>query len=143
MTRINVDIDPRKLTDEHLLAEHREIKRLPAVYNKYSKIGMPKEFTLGKGHVKFFLDKYKYTHKRYIQIYKECLSRGFNVEDYSNNWNDISQEDYNDYTPSIKDMYLLTDRIRERINESKKEFFHFYGRKITKQEAIDLLCGIK
>lgn len=143
MTRINVDIDPRKLTDEHLLAEHREIKRLPAVYNKYSKIGMPKEFTLGKGHVKFFLNKYKYTHKRYNKIYLECLQRGFNVEDYSSNWNTILQEDYNDYVPTENDDMMLKGRIIERIHNSKKQFFHYYGQKITKQEAIDLLCGIK
>ncbi len=29
MTRINVSINVKALTDEHLLAEHREIKRLP------------------------------------------------------------------------------------------------------------------
>lgn len=143
MTRINVDIDPRKLTDEHLLAEHREIKRLPAVYSKYSKTDMPKEFTLGKGHVKFFLNKYKYTHKRYNKIYLECLQRGFHVEDYSSNWNTVLQEDYNDYVPTENDNMMLKIRIIERIHNSKKTFFHYYGQKITKQEAIDLLCGIK
>ena len=30
MTRINSAISVRRLTDEHLLAEHREIKRVPA-----------------------------------------------------------------------------------------------------------------
>ena len=31
MTRINVSINVKALTDEHLLAEHREIKRLPNI----------------------------------------------------------------------------------------------------------------
>ena len=31
MTRINVSINVKALTDEHLLAEHREIKRLRSV----------------------------------------------------------------------------------------------------------------
>jgi hypothetical protein len=131
------------LTDEHLLAEHREIKRLPSVYGKFTKKDIPQVFTLGKGHVKFFLDKYKYTHKRYNKIYWECLQRGFRVEDYSSNWNIVEQEDYNDYNPTEADNMLLKMRIIERIHNSKKEFFHYYGQKITKQEAIDLLCGIK
>jgi hypothetical protein len=34
MTRINSAIDPSRLTDEHLLAEHREIKRIVQNYLK-------------------------------------------------------------------------------------------------------------
>lgn len=37
MTRINSAINVKNLTDEHLLAEHREIKRLPALYLKTNK----------------------------------------------------------------------------------------------------------
>ena len=29
MTRINVGISPAELNDKHLIAEHREIKRIP------------------------------------------------------------------------------------------------------------------
>ena len=73
MTRINAGIPPKVLTDQHLLAEHREIKRLPAVFAKNLKpTGIPKQFTLGTGHVKFFLDKGKYTLKRYKLLYAEC-----------------------------------------------------------------------
>ena len=48
MTRINVNIRVKELCREHLLAEHREIKRTPnKVGNgKYSLIGQPKEFCL-------------------------------------------------------------------------------------------------
>ena len=44
MTRINVNIRVKELCREHLLAEHREIKRTPnKVGNgKYSLIGQPK-----------------------------------------------------------------------------------------------------
>ena len=34
MTRINAGIPPKKLTNRHLLAEHREIKRIPNVIKK-------------------------------------------------------------------------------------------------------------
>ena len=34
MTRINCGVAVEQLTDEHLLAEHRELKRLPSVDDK-------------------------------------------------------------------------------------------------------------
>jgi hypothetical protein len=34
MTRINTGIPPKELTDKHLLAEHREIKRIPNCIKK-------------------------------------------------------------------------------------------------------------
>lgn len=55
MTRINSAIPVKNLTDEHLLAEHREIKRLPYFLSKAIQSGsinnIPEKFTLGKGHV--------------------------------------------------------------------------------------------
>ena len=62
MTRINCGIPPCELTDKHLMAEHREIKRIPNCIKKgrYSMTGQPEVFTLGKGHVKFFYNKLKY-----------------------------------------------------------------------------------
>ena len=73
------------LTDEHLLAEHREIKRLPAQYLLSVASGsinkIPDKFCLGKGHVLFFINKPLYTLNRYKEIREECLSRGFNVSD--------------------------------------------------------------
>ena len=59
MTRINVGIPPADLNGRHLIAEHREIKRIPNLVNRgrYSLDNQPKLFKLGKGHVKFFYDK--------------------------------------------------------------------------------------
>lgn len=47
MTRINSAISVRRLTDEHLLAEHREIKRLPACYLKAKNFGSFEKNTEG------------------------------------------------------------------------------------------------
>ena len=62
MTRINVGIPPEELTDKHLLAEHREIKRIPncIAKGKYNMDGIPDRFKLGKGHVKFFYNMNDY-----------------------------------------------------------------------------------
>ena len=58
MTRINSAIPVKCLTDEMLLAEHKEIKRLPSVLSKAIHCNsinkIPNKFCLGNGHVKFF-----------------------------------------------------------------------------------------
>ena len=119
MTRINVGIPPEELTDQHLMAEHREIKRIPNVVakGKYSMEGQPKVFKLGTGHVKFFYDKLAYLLKRYQGLYKECLKRGFNVQDYSGAWDQVPPELMNDYTPTPNDVKIIRERINERLNK--------------------------
>ena len=59
MTRINAGIPPAELTNKHLIAEHREIKRIPncIAKGKYKMEGIPDKFKLGTGHVKFFYNK--------------------------------------------------------------------------------------
>ena len=59
MTRINVAIPVEELTREHLISEHREIKRIPnMIKSGRAKIkNIPPKFKLGPGHVKFFYDK--------------------------------------------------------------------------------------
>ena len=88
MTRINVGIPPAELNGRHLIAEHREIKRIPNLVNRgrYSLDNQPDTFKLGKGHVKFFYDKLLYLKRRYDALYNECRKRGFNVQNYSSAW---------------------------------------------------------
>ena len=117
MTRINVAIDPAELTDKHLLAEHREIKRSPnMVKSGRAKIkDLPNKFTLGKGHVKFFYDKLGYLKVRYERIYEECKRRGFNIEYYGNAWENIPEELMNNYIPTKEDETIIRERINERL----------------------------
>jgi len=118
MTRINVGIPPSELTDKHLMAEHREIKRIPNCITKgrFSMDGQPKKFKLGKGHVKFFYDKCLYLLKRYIAIRDECYRRGFNVTNYSEAWNEVPGEYMGDYEPSDEDRNIIRERIAERLS---------------------------
>lgn len=138
MTRINAGIPPKTLTDQHLLAEHREIKRLPAVFAKNPKpTGIPKEFTLGTGHVKFFLDKGKYTLRRYKLLYAECIKRGFEITDYSKNWETYKRHPkYNkDHKETAEAVQLLLERISERLSTSKQKP-RFYKKEIKLSEAL-------
>ena len=67
MTRINI-VEPSELSDQHLVAEYREIfhvgsalQRTLASPNRDKLLeDRPTEFTLNKGHTKFFFDKGKY-----------------------------------------------------------------------------------
>lgn len=145
MTRINSAVLEQLLTDEHLRAEHRECKRLPKSFlkRKSSKIGLkflPDKFTFGKGHVLFFVDKGGFTLKRYRRLYKECLIRGFNVTDFSSSWK-VYGKRLKDYTPTLEEYELQIERISTRIRESSLEYFHYYGERVTKEYAIDLLRG--
>lgn len=124
MTRINCGINPIELTKEHLLAEHREIKRIPncILSGRFNLNGIPNTFTLGTGHVKFFYNKLEYLYNRYLLIYNDCIRRNYNVEDYSNAFIEAMHK-YpklcNNYTETIQDRNLLIERITERIKSAK------------------------
>lgn len=143
MTRINSAISVKRLTDEMLLAEHREIKRLPSVLSKAIQCNsinnVPNKFCLGTGHVKFFLNKMLFIFNRYKAIKNECILRKFNITDYSSNFLNIDNQYMNDYIPTNDEYNLLKERIMKRINNSNKQYFHYYGKRISKQQACSLL----
>ncbi len=147
MTRINSAIPVNCLTDEHLLAEHREIKRLPYCFERAVESGsigkIPDKFALGSGHVLFFLDKFGFVRNRYMEIHEECKCRKFNVEDYLENFErlfvDANKQFLKDYEPTEEERLMLVERISERIMKSSKRSFHYCGKAIPKTEAVQLL----
>ena len=118
MTRINVGIRPEELTTKHLIAEHREIKRIPNCIKigRYSLKGQPSEFKLGTGHIKFFYNKLEYLRKRYEEIYLKCGKRNFNVTYYGESFKNLPIELMNDYKETERDRRILQERINERLN---------------------------
>ena len=116
MTRINVGIEPSELPDAQLLAEHREIKRIPNAVAKgrcdLTKI--PDQFTLGKGHVCFFYDKLKYLLVRYRKLHKEAKRRGFNVTDFSGAWTKCPHNLMRGYRPRPRDRKIILGRFKEK-----------------------------
>jgi hypothetical protein len=117
MTRVNVGYPVKHLTRAHLIAEHREIKRIPnMVASGRAKLsGIPSAFTLGTGHVKFFYDKLGYLLKRYREIYSECISRGYNVQDYSDAWDKVPSNLMGEWSPTEKDAQIIKERIAQRL----------------------------
>ena len=118
MTRINCGIPPAELVDKHLLAEHREIKRIPNMVrsNRVNFKEIPEKFTLGKGHVRFFYNKLLYLKYRYITLYEECLRRGFNVTYLGDAWKGIHPKLMNDYNPTDEDRAIVRERLKTRLN---------------------------
>ena len=49
-------------------------------------------------------------------------------------------EDYlNDYIASEDDCKIVSERITERIDRGKLKLYHYNGKLISKQQAIDLI----
>lgn len=137
MTRINAGIAPKLLSNQHLIAEHREIKRIPNNIMRMSLPYFPKDalkkilakvpssFNLGKGHVTFFYDKIGYLHIRYLEIYFECLARGFKVTLYSQvfiycakRWPEL----YHNWEPTLESLKLIQQRLYEKDPIHYKNF---------------------
>ena len=141
--RCNCGINPKNLTDEHLFAESRELKMLPSLFKKVgikSINKVPAEFTLGRGHMLFFLYKSIYTLNRYRQGLSECHRRNISPNDESYRWSIYQNSAFNsDYQETGKEKQILINRISEKIKNSTKEYFHYYHKRISKEEAIELL----
>ena len=122
MTRINI-IPVSELTDQHLIAEYREITMVPAALTRtlnsksgFIKKKIPDRFTLNTGHVYFFYDKGLYLYNRYDNIVEEMILRGFNLDVKRLFPKGIfPSELFNDWTPNIEDQELVRDRIKEKI----------------------------
>ena len=125
MTRINL-IPVNELNTKHLVAEYREITRLPKNLMKslsrkvpFSMDEIPSQYTLGKGHVKFFYDKMLFLEKRFELLVNEMISRGYNPTYLDSSiFKPIDLKWYNDYSPNELEIELNRSRINERLSKS-------------------------
>lgn len=127
MTRINL-VEPKQLTNEHLMAEYRELPRIfTAVRNAVDKdqtpadIDIPEQYVLGTGHMKFFYNKLSYLLERYTSLYKELIDRNYNIDKAM--YADIMKaaialpgEWFNTYEPDPEAIYLNMARLCIRSN---------------------------
>ena len=132
MTRINL-VDPSELSDQHLVAEYREIFMVGSSLQRSLKsknwektlANIPKKYTLNKGHVTFFYNKGKYLYKRYKLLIKEMKNRGMNPDSErkfkTEQWPD---ELFNDWEPELDDYKVIRARIKEKI-EMKPDWYRF------------------
>ena len=100
MTRINI-VPTNELTDQHLIAEYREITMIPASLYR----------TLNS------YNKGKYLHKRYKQIVNEMKLRGFKPDVNRTFPIDVFKDNglYDDWIPTLEDYKVIRERIDEKI----------------------------
>ena len=132
MTRINL-VDPSELSDQHLVAEYREIFMVGSSLQRSLKsknwaktlANIPEKYTLNRGHVTFFYNKGKYLYKRYDSLVEEMKKRGMNPDpDRRFKTEQWPKELFKDWEPESKDYEVIRARIQEKI-EMKPEWYRF------------------
>jgi len=135
VTRINI-VPVAELTNAHLAAEYRELPRVSnlawkwqerlddqIVHNVYRELSdnchIPEQYTLGKGHVKFFYNKGAYLKNRFEnEIVPELRKRGYSLSYTKYRMHPDGLND--DWMPDEEAMAINRARINERLN-SKRE----------------------
>jgi len=132
MTRINV-LPVEELTDQHLMAEYRELPMVMGSLRRslVAKNGLPKGgkfYTLNAGHVKFFYDKGKFLHRRYLMLIAELTKRKYNLDPERKACFQVFIDNglYNDWVPDDNAYVINRQRINERI-AMKREWYRYYG----------------
>ena len=142
MARINVGINPKYLSDQHLIAESVEITMITGNLRKNNyeiKGDIPENYCLGKGHMNFFKPKLMYLAKRLVEVNNEMKSRGFNpgttIDVFEFNFMFL----LNNWNPTIEDTKLVRERIVERLRNPKKAkpgFHRYHGKPIEDIETF-------
>lgn len=120
MTRINT-LHPKYLSDQHLMAEYRELPRVFTIVKKGKDKGKPgTEFKMGEGHVKFFYDKLDWLFTRYYDICTELMNRKYKINmikpddlwtvgNRSKHWS-------GNWKPTLKDHKVSCERLLHKLN---------------------------
>lgn len=124
MTRINL-VDPDQLINKHLIAEYKELPRVFGLVRRAVESGrikgicIPKEYTMGTGHVVFFYNKLGFLERRWDKIRQEMEYRGINVflPSLKEMYQDIPDEYYGDYEPTPKAIKISVDRLLFRMKQ--------------------------
>lgn len=126
-------LQPTELTDQHLVAEYREMLMVPSALKRSinSKNGLDKsrigsKYTLNTGHVYFFFDKGKYLKERYDSLVNEMKLRGMNPDPSRIFPTEVFEQNdlYGDWEPSIEEININLKRIEERINQKPDWYRH-------------------
>lgn len=134
MTRINT-IPVKELTDQHLMAEYRELPMVLAAARKSNpQLYKPStQYTLNKGHVKFFFNKKNYLQNRYNQLIQELIDRGFNINPSQRNidFEILNKFHQVNWHPTWPDLVINRSRIFDRIAE-KPNWYRYFGQPLGK-----------
>lgn len=130
MTRINL-LDPSELSDQHLIAEYRELPR--CIKQDISIKDAPSSYVLGKGHMKWARKNWKYLLDRYKDICKELVYRGFNIKYTSEELTNYFQKNFphmrqESFVPTEEELNISRNRIILKLKQ-KPWFYKWTNRK--------------
>ena len=138
MNRINV-VDVSELSDQHLIEEYRKLPRV--IKQNIDISNAPKQYCLGKGHIKWAKLYSRWIMRRYLDITWELQNRGFRTNYPFYKLYEIYETQYynkncdNWYEVKEEDIQLNKQRIIERYR-SKPDFYRW-----TNSNKPDYLKG--
>lgn len=126
MTNVNT-IDPKHLTDQHLLAEYRELPRIASHFSHNPRVPIPEKYKLGTGHIKFFYNKAHYLIQRHEAIMDELMVRRFNLTktasfDFAPMFTTFVLIKQQGWKPEIRDHRINIQQIMERIKANPGKY---------------------
>ncbi|PIZ51623.1 hypothetical protein COY27_02820 [Candidatus Woesearchaeota archaeon CG_4_10_14_0_2_um_filter_33_13] len=125
MVRVNL-VNPKKLADQHLIAEYDEILMLVAYIKRYPEVdGIPEEYCLGEGHMRFFKNKLDYLKKRHELIKKEMKKRNFQVNK-TVDLQGFNEKNKGNWIAKKEDLNLIKKRIITKLR-LKPTYYRHYG----------------
>ncbi|CAM4097236.1 pyrimidine dimer DNA glycosylase/endonuclease V [Kerstersia similis] len=119
MTRINC-VPVEELTQQHLVAEYRELPRVFGLARKARERDDPRRqnrYVLGAGHVLFFYRRLGYLADRYDALVREMQARGYKpnfTASLREVHADIPADCWGDWRPDAEALALNRARIKER-----------------------------
>ena len=141
MTRVNL-VEVEDLADQHLFAEWRELKMVPASLRRSLKTksiqnilkGIPEKYTLNTGHVSFFFNKMVFLHNRYLKLTEELKNRNYNITEHDADeifFSDVPAEFKQlEWSPTKDEIQVNINRIVLRLNE-RPDWYRYYGKVIS------------
>lgn len=128
MTRINVvpveTIHTKQLQGEYVELPHvfSHVRRMLDAGRTSPVAKVPERYTMGPGHVAFFMDKLEFLAARYVQIWKELEKRGFtcNPRHLRNEFFDIPPWYWGTYEPDAEALRVNQERIDQRLSEREQ-----------------------
>jgi len=120
MTRINL-IPPEELHYKHLVAEYREITRVPTLarnaQRRMHKLSIPDNYRTGEGHVTFFYTRLGFIADRYESLCDEMRRRGYKCNQIAREdlLKDIDSRFVRSYNVTPEAVELNRQRITERM----------------------------
>lgn len=152
MTRINL-VHVEDLADQHLFAEWREIKMIPAkvkklwaasisgahstgtrvsttIFEEKYMSTIPEKYTMSTGHVRFFYDKMLFLSDRYKLLTEELHKREFKIAEHDARALFFDGMSFHtrtrEWSPSPSEVLISIDRISTRLKE-RPSWYKYYG----------------